>query len=312
MKRFLRLFILYFMTFFATSMASAQETNLNIQISYQGFERGFMVWRSDNGHIWVFNYSQTVLNFPASSYGRLPDNPIRDNTRIMPIFGFGKVWGNNANVRDLIGYPIAPEIGGTMQYKHIMPANVIYLAFADVFKGQIEPNGQWFPSGALNPSIQLSGLTANNLTPRVGDSIRLSWQTSGTTTSHFGTVEIYDSANRLLSTETVPLNPFNIMVPNTPKITIMVWITEYVRGSIINQRLAYTSLTLNVTGSTVVTTTPTPTPTTCVSGSTYIVQRGDTLYRIATRCGVTLDALASRNNIVNRNRIFTGQRLIIP
>jgi LysM repeat protein len=44
----------------------------------------------------------------------------------------------------------------------------------------------------------------------------------------------------------------------------------------------------------------------------HIVQRGETLYRIALRYGTTVQAIASANNIANVNRIFAGQRLTIP
>jgi len=55
-----------------------------------------------------------------------------------------------------------------------------------------------------------------------------------------------------------------------------------------------------------------PAPQICASGSTYRVRRGDTLFRISRRCGVTLDAIATRNHIVNRDLIYVGQVLIIP
>ncbi len=47
-------------------------------------------------------------------------------------------------------------------------------------------------------------------------------------------------------------------------------------------------------------------------GTVYIVQRGDTLYRIAARYGSTVDAIAATNGIANPNRIYVGQRLTIP
>lgn len=49
------------------------------------------------------------------------------------------------------------------------------------------------------------------------------------------------------------------------------------------------------------------TPTT-----TYTVQRGDTLSRIAQRYGVTVTSLAQVNNIYNVNLIYAGQVLKIP
>src|SRR5215203_5430775 len=44
----------------------------------------------------------------------------------------------------------------------------------------------------------------------------------------------------------------------------------------------------------------------------YIVQRGDTLYRIAVRFGVTVNALVSANGLPNANVIYVGQVLTIP
>lgn len=49
------------------------------------------------------------------------------------------------------------------------------------------------------------------------------------------------------------------------------------------------------------------------SGQTiYIVQRGDTLNKIASEYGTTAIAIAKENNIPNINLIYVGQRLIIP
>jgi LysM repeat protein len=53
--------------------------------------------------------------------------------------------------------------------------------------------------------------------------------------------------------------------------------------------------------------TPVP-PTT----STYVVRLGDSLSGIAVRFGTTTTTLAQLNNIVNRDLIYAGQRLIVP
>jgi LysM repeat protein len=46
--------------------------------------------------------------------------------------------------------------------------------------------------------------------------------------------------------------------------------------------------------------------------TTYVVKAGDTLWAIANRFGVTINQIASANNIINVNLIRVGQVLIIP
>jgi LysM repeat protein len=66
--------------------------------------------------------------------------------------------------------------------------------------------------------------------------------------------------------------------------------------------------------------TPTPCPVTPtepaqppVSGeTTYVVQPGDNLFRIALRHGTSVEAIAQANNIANPSEIDVGQTLIIP
>ncbi len=62
----------------------------------------------------------------------------------------------------------------------------------------------------------------------------------------------------------------------------------------------------------------TPTPVSATTGETqgqeYVVQRGDTLYGIALRYGVTVQAIINANvgRLADPNRIQIGDRLIIP
>jgi LysM repeat protein len=46
-------------------------------------------------------------------------------------------------------------------------------------------------------------------------------------------------------------------------------------------------------------------------GSVYVVQRGDTLSKIAARYGTSVSALMAANGIQNPNRIYVGQRLAV-
>jgi spore germination protein len=48
------------------------------------------------------------------------------------------------------------------------------------------------------------------------------------------------------------------------------------------------------------------------SGWAYVVQYGDTLFKIAQRYGVNMYVLAQNNNIWNINWIYAGQTLFIP
>jgi LysM repeat protein len=51
--------------------------------------------------------------------------------------------------------------------------------------------------------------------------------------------------------------------------------------------------------------------TTAANEQVYIVQRGDTLYRLSVRFGVPMATIAARNGITNFNLIYVGQRLVI-
>jgi LysM repeat protein len=53
-------------------------------------------------------------------------------------------------------------------------------------------------------------------------------------------------------------------------------------------------------------------PTAAQEQTTHTVQRGETLYRIALRYGVSMDSIAQANSLTNLSRILAGQQLIIP
>jgi putative chitinase len=66
-------------------------------------------------------------------------------------------------------------------------------------------------------------------------------------------------------------------------------------------------------GLTPVNATRVPPPTAAPpTAATYVVRPGDSLLGIAIRFNTTITALAQLNNIVNRDLIYAGQRLIVP
>jgi LysM repeat protein len=52
--------------------------------------------------------------------------------------------------------------------------------------------------------------------------------------------------------------------------------------------------------------------TTSGGGTTYVVQQGDTLFKISLRYGVPVNSIAAANGISNINLIYINQRLTIP
>jgi peptidoglycan endopeptidase LytE len=87
--------------------------------------------------------------------------------------------------------------------------------------------------------------------------------------------------------------------------------------SITNPNLIFAGYRLNVPSlSTPPQPTPIPSPTTTpppTTGQIYIVQKGDTMSKIAKRLGISLTALVKANpQVTNINRIYVGQKLNIP
>lgn len=87
--------------------------------SYEPFEGGFMVWEGRTGNIVVFYNNGSTLNatytvYTAAQYGSLAEVPWWENVpmnRYRPTQGMGKVWSNFAEVRNNLGWALAPEQG---------------------------------------------------------------------------------------------------------------------------------------------------------------------------------------------------------
>ena len=79
-----------------------------------------------------------------------------------------------------------------------------------------------------------------------------------------------------------------------------------------NPNTIYAGQVLTIPGSSGTTPPAAPDRPAATTGGTYIVQPGDTLFRIATRHGVTVAAMAQANSIANPSTIHVGQTLTIP
>jgi hypothetical protein len=208
------------------SPVSAQ-TTATVYATVQRLERGMMIWRSDTGHIWVLGGNGQVLNFPASRYSRLRDNPIPANPpgRIRPIFGLGKVWGNFAEVRNLLGWPTLPEIGANMPIRVVNRA--YYLTQLDRTVIVINPNNTWVrllggPQPA-NARIVSFNVTPNPVVP--GQMLTFSWQVDG---AELVLIQVFDDFDNkiladLTNLPTTGSTTFAVPGGNTENLRVVLW-----------------------------------------------------------------------------------------
>lgn len=97
-----------------TDSFGCAETVYKTQISgaYQPFERGFMLWRGDDQSIVAFSKDGWYSYYQVGSYSGLADNPVTDippDGKVLPVSGFGRIWGNFTNIRDALGWALTSE-----------------------------------------------------------------------------------------------------------------------------------------------------------------------------------------------------------
>lgn len=119
-----------------------------VGVTYMPFERGFMIWFSNSGSIWVFsNDSGRVANYPLSSYGGLSDGQHQIATvpagMTIPRQGFGRVWQNFHVVREQMGYATGNEQGYDTYIQRPSFGLSFYITLRDNRVVQINPDGSW-------------------------------------------------------------------------------------------------------------------------------------------------------------------------
>lgn len=85
----------------------------NVPATYQRFDHGFMIWRSDNGFIWAFADDGRLFGVPLANYGNLPLPDARvilpPPGKFLPVMGFGRVWANTPTIQSALGWPVTGE-----------------------------------------------------------------------------------------------------------------------------------------------------------------------------------------------------------
>ena len=163
----------------ALAWPAAAQSDQVVYSTGQYFQNGVMLWRSDTGHIWVIGHNGQVLNFPASSYSGLSDNPpLSGVAGNRPVLGFGKVWSNFAQVRDLIGPAIYPEVGFFMRIR--TEGDTLYLTQSNGIVYQINPNNTWvYADQPTVPGPYIISFAADTKTPSTGGTVTISWAVHG-------------------------------------------------------------------------------------------------------------------------------------
>ena len=94
-----------------------------IYVAQQRFERGWMFWLQPNRQIWVLTrdsagkaiwsvYDDTFVEGEAEYDPQL----VAPEDFHQPIRGFGKLWRENLEVRQAVGWALSPERGHTSRY----------------------------------------------------------------------------------------------------------------------------------------------------------------------------------------------------
>lgn len=93
-----------------------------MRAAIQPFEKGYMLYWSETGSIWVLTSDGTARLFTSKDYGRIENDPIKEippTGLYRPILGFGKVWGYYPEVRHKLGWATAEEQTYRMRFERI-------------------------------------------------------------------------------------------------------------------------------------------------------------------------------------------------
>ena len=92
----------------------------SVWCAWEPFERGYMLWRKDTQQVVVLYANGTWEQFsdPWQEGQALPSRGNPPEGRVVPVRGFGLLWGSNDDVFKRLGWATADESGAdaTIQY----------------------------------------------------------------------------------------------------------------------------------------------------------------------------------------------------
>lgn len=197
------------------------------QAAFQQFENGYMLWRADTGGIWVFAQNGWIATYyPEAQYRDLPDNPVSETPPVLqvprtyqlikPVRGFGRVWGNFAEVRAQLGWAITDEVSYTTTFQSagFTAGGLWQVAVALPIRARvvIRQDGSWGYADSVRPVDSLPNSTSMPATMQTFErGSMLYWPETGSIWVLYanGRMEHYAS----LRYGALPDNPFTATPP---------------------------------------------------------------------------------------------------
>lgn len=96
-----------------------------IYVAEQQFEEGWMFWLQPNRQIWLLSVDETGKNIWSVYDDTFVEGDVEFDPQIVapanrhqPVRGFGKLWRENLEVRQELGWALNPEVGHTTKYQY--------------------------------------------------------------------------------------------------------------------------------------------------------------------------------------------------
>lgn len=106
-----------------------------VATAYAPFEGGQMLWRGDNGTIYVLTHDGRWTSYPNEWQTGDPEFTCgEENSPPTPVRGFGRVWCDHLDVRDTLGAVTAAEIGDSASVvQDFINGSILIAPFGGVF-----------------------------------------------------------------------------------------------------------------------------------------------------------------------------------
>jgi hypothetical protein len=190
MRKFLLLCLLLLL-----AVPSFAQNATMVSVVSQRFENGEMIYRQDNGDIYVIsNSSGQWWRIPSSQYGRLSENrQTAPSNRISPANGFGRIWANNETIRRELGWAANVEIGFEMRFTSLQSGE-LYLTRLNGIILELSTSGRWrtVSSIPIREGANISRFTLSSQSIAKGGTITVTWEASG---ADFVQLAMTDNAN---------------------------------------------------------------------------------------------------------------------